>query len=160
MRIYDGELKAGERIRMMATGEEFEVKEVGVFAPLPTRRESLEAGGVGYLMANIKTASEVKVGDTITTAKRAADKPLPGFKQVQPTVFTGLYPVNAADYEKLQKSLEKLGLNDSAFEYQMESSVALGFGYRCGFLACCTWKLYRNASAASSTSISLEPTPA
>jgi len=134
LRVFDGALRAGDAIRLMATGKQYEVKEVGRFMPEPTRVEALEAGEVGYLMANIKSVSEIQIGDTITAARRPAPRPLPGFKLVRPNVFTGLYPVNVADYEKLKSSLERLSLNDSSFDYQVETSSALGFGFRCGFL--------------------------
>ena len=134
LRVFDGAVKRGDRIRLMATGQDYEVKEVGLFAPDPLPMECLEAGGVGYLMANIKSAAEIKVGDTVTLAKAPAKEALPGFKEVHPAVFTGLYPLDTSDYDKLQRGLEKLRLNDSAFDYQQESSAALGFGFRCGFL--------------------------
>jgi GTP-binding protein LepA len=134
LRMFDGQVKPGDRVLLMSTNQTYEVKEVGVFTPKPLPTDGLGAGEVGYLMCNIKTTSEVRIGDTLTTARQPASTPLPGFKEVRPMVFTGLYPVNAADYEKLKASIEKLSLNDSAFMFQIESSVALGFGFRCGFL--------------------------
>lgn len=134
IRVVDGKLTRNDRIRLMSTGRDYEVKEVGIFTPKPLTVDSLVAGDVGYLIGNIKDTSEIKIGDTVTRADRPAQKPLPGFKQIQPMVFTGIYPVNTADYEKLKASLDKLILNDSSFEYQPESSAALGLGFRCGFL--------------------------
>ncbi len=134
IRMVDGEIKAGDIIRLMGTGRDYEVKEVGVFRPKPTAVEKLSTGEVGYLVGNIKNASEIRIGDTITKADRPARTSLPGFKVFRPMVFTGLYPVDAGDYEKLKASMEKLALNDSSFVYQPEISVALGFGFRCGFL--------------------------
>jgi len=134
IRIMDGQLSETDRIRLMNTGQDYEIKEVGLFTPKPVRTKTLSTGQVGYVIANIKNASEIQIGDTITLAKRPAEKPLPGFKQVHPMVFSGLYPIDTSDYEKLTASLDKLSLNDSSFAYQAESSVALGFGFRCGFL--------------------------
>ncbi len=134
VRIVDGALRAGDRIRFLGTGFSGEIKEVGRFTPKPGPVAALTAGQVGYLVATIKHPRDIRIGDTVTTAQQPARTPLPGFKQVQPMVFSGLYPVNTADYEKLQSGLERLSLNDSAFTYQAESSAALGFGFRCGFL--------------------------
>ncbi len=134
VRMFDGAIKRGDRIKLIGTGRNYEVKEVGHFNPKPVVKEVLTEGEVGYLMANIKNASEILVGDTITKNDRPSNKPLPGFKAFHPMVFTGIYPIDGDDYEKLKVSLEKLALNDSSFIYQPESSVALGFGYRCGFL--------------------------
>jgi GTP-binding protein LepA len=134
IRIMDGALEESDRIRLMSTGQDYEVKEVGRFTPKAVRTGRLEAGQVGYLIGNIKNASDIRIGDTITCSKHPAQKALPGFREVHPMVFSGLYPVDTADYEKLSASLEKLRLNDSSFQYQAESSAALGFGFRCGFL--------------------------
>jgi len=134
MRLFSGHLKTGEKVRMMSTGQEYEIKELGVFTPDPEARKELTEGSVGYVIANIKDSSEIQIGDTITTARNPADDPLPGFKEIHPMVFAGIYPVETSDYEKLGKGLDKLRLNDAAFSYQAESSVALGFGFRCGFL--------------------------
>ena len=134
LRVKDGDIAAGETIRLMGTGNDYEVKEVGTFRPKPISVPVLRAGEVGYVIANIKNASEIHIGDTITKARRPASEALPGFKPFHPMVFTGLYPVDTGDYDKLKASLEKLILNDSAFVYQAETSVALGFGFRCGFL--------------------------
>lgn len=134
LRLFSGSLKTGEKVRMMGTDQEYEIKEVGVFTPDPEVRQELTEGCVGYVIANIKDASEIQIGDTMTSARKPAETPLPGFKEIHPMVFAGIYPVETSDYEKLGKSLDKLRLNDAAFSYQAESSVALGFGFRCGFL--------------------------
>ena len=134
VRLFSGEIAPGMMVQLMGTGAKYEVKDVGVFTPKPEPRKKLSAGSTGYVIANIKTTSEVKIGDTITDAKQPASKPLPGFQQVHPMVFSGLYPIDSADYEHLKAALGKLQLNDSAFQYQSESSAALGFGFRCGFL--------------------------
>jgi len=134
VRLFSGSLRPGEKVRMMGTGQDYEIKEVGVFTPDPVPTKELTEGTVGYVIANIKDASEIQVGDTMTSARKPADSPLPGFKEIHPMVFAGIYPIETSDYEKLGKSLDKLKLNDAAFTYQAESSVALGFGFRCGFL--------------------------
>ena len=134
LRIMGGRLTAGDKIRLMATGQDYEIKEVGIFVPQAVPVKALHAGDVGYIIPNIKDASEIRIGDTITTSKLPASKPLPGFKEVHPMVFAGLYPVDGADYEKLRLSIEKLAINDSAFSFQPENSAALGLGFRCGFL--------------------------
>ncbi len=134
VRIVEGGLRPGDRVKFMSTGTETEVKEVGVFSPGMQSRASLEAGGVGYVIGAIKSPSEVQIGDTLTLRGKEADAPLPGFKEVRPMVFSGIYPSNTADYEKFRQSLEKLSLNDSAFTFHPETSVALGLGFRCGFL--------------------------
>ena len=134
VRVMDGRLGTGDKVRLLAGRQDTELKEVGIFAPEPRPVASLHAGQVGYLVGTIKDASEIKIGDTVTSARRPSDKPLPGFTEVKPMVFTGLYPVNTADYEKFRASLEKFQLNDSSFSYHPESSTALGFGFRCGFL--------------------------
>jgi len=133
VRVFNGEVRAGMHVRLAATGRVYEVKEVGSFNPRPFVREKLETGETGYVAANIKTPKEVKIGDTFTDARRPAAA-LPGFQEIHPMVFSGIYPINTADYERLQASMAKLQLNDSAFVYQPETSVALGFGFRCGFL--------------------------
>ncbi len=134
VRVFSGQIKPGMPIRTMSTGNTYDVKEVGVFTPKMSQRETLEAGDVGYLIANIKTTSDVKIGDTITDPRFAAKEPLPGFQEIHPMVYSGIYPINTADFEHLKAALGKLQLNDAAFVYQSESSVALGFGFRCGFL--------------------------
>jgi len=133
VRIFNGEVRPGMQVKLLHTGKTYEVKEVGSFNPKPYVREKLSAGETGYLTANIKTPKEVKMGDTFTDAKHPSPA-LPGFQEVHPMVFSGLYPINTADYEHLKANLAKLQLNDPAFVYQAESSVALGFGFRCGFL--------------------------
>jgi len=134
VRVFDGSITAQTKIRLMSTGKEFEVKEVGVFTPGMKKLHSLKAGETGYIIANIKESSDMKIGDTITRKDDLAKEPLPGFKEVHPMVFSGIYPVDGSEYEKLKHSLEKLSLNDAAFTFTAESSVALGFGFRCGFL--------------------------
>src|SRR5512136_1530680 len=133
VRVFNGELKPGLHVKLLRSGRNVEVKEVGSFKPKPYVREKLEVGETGYMTANIKSPQEVKMGDTITDARHPSPA-LPGFKEIHPMVFSGIYPINTGDYEHLKASLAKLQLNDSAFVYQSESSVALGFGFRCGFL--------------------------
>lgn len=134
MRLFSGNLKAGDKVRVMSTGEDYEIKEVGVFTPEMEKNKILDEGSVGYVIANIKDASEIQIGDTLTLAKTPAPNPLPGFEEIHPMVFSGIYPVETSDYEKLGASMDKLRLNDSSFSFQSESSIALGFGFRCGFL--------------------------
>jgi GTP-binding protein LepA len=134
VRIIDGELKKGQRIHMMATNATYGVDEVGVFRPKKEKVASLGPGEIGYLTASIKQVADTAVGDTITDEKRPTAEALPGFKPAQPVVFCGLFPVDAAQFEDLRESLGKLRLNDASFEYEMETSAALGFGFRCGFL--------------------------
>jgi GTP-binding protein LepA len=137
VRVVDGSIKPGDLVKLMATNKPYEVKEVGIFRPTNPKFVSLPelaAGYVGYVIANIKTSTEVKVGDTLTNSRQPADAPLPGFQEVQPMVFSGIYPINTADFEHLKTAMAKLQLNDAAFVFQAESSVALGFGFRCGFL--------------------------
>ncbi|MBJ80721.1 MAG: elongation factor 4 [Myxococcales bacterium] len=133
-RVVDGVLRPGQRIKMFTTGGEFEVLEVGVFAPEAQKLKELAAGGVGFLVANIKDIHQTLIGDTIIDVDQPIDEPLPGFKEVQPMVFAGIFPVDSKDYGDLKDALEKLRLNDSAFEFEPETSQALGFGFRCGFL--------------------------
>ena len=134
-RIKNGTVKVGDRIRLMASGKTFTVTEVGYFEPGSySPAESLMAGEVGYIAASIKSLSDIRVGDTITVDDRPAEKPLPGYKKVNPMVYCGLYPVDGSDYENLKVALEKLQLNDAALEHEPETSAALGFGFRCGFL--------------------------
>ena len=134
VRVVDGVVKPGMKIRYMATGNEFEVTEVGIFSPTLMPIDALEAGEVGYISASIKNVRETKVGDTITYANAPADEPLPGYKQANPMVFCGIYPADGADYENLRDALDKLVLNDASLSYEPETSMALGFGFRCGFL--------------------------
>jgi len=133
VRIFNGEIRPGMMIKLLHSGKSYEVKEVGSFNPKPYAREKLQVGETGYITANIKSASEVKMGDTITDARNPSGV-LPGFKEIHPMVFSGIYPINTADYEHLKANIAKLKLNDSAFVYSAETSVALGFGFRCGFL--------------------------
>ena len=133
VRVFNGELRAGQHVKLLHSGKNVDIKEVGSFNPKPYVREKLEVGETGYFTANIKSPQEVKMGDTITDA-RMPSAVLPGFKEIHPMVFSGIYPINTADYEALKSNMGKLQLNDSAFAYQSESSVALGFGFRCGFL--------------------------
>ncbi len=134
LRLVDGTLKPKDRIKLMATGALHLVEQVGVFTPKSVARESLSAGGVGFMIAGIKELKEAKVGDTVTLADNPAAEPLPGFKEIQPQVFAGLYPVESNQYEALRDALQKLQLNDSSLRYEPETSQALGFGFRCGFL--------------------------
>jgi len=135
IRVMDGTVKVGDEIKLMATGKTFTVVEVGYFAPgsyMPV--QELKAGDVGYIAASIKSLTDIQVGDTITLKNNPADEPLPGYKKVTPMVYCGLYPIDGSEYENLKTALEKLKLNDAALEYEPETSAALGFGFRCGFL--------------------------
>ena len=134
VRVFDGTVQAGTRIRMMATGNEFDVTEVGVFAPTWKPVDSLTAGEVGYIAASIKSVAETKVGDTITEASRPAKEALPGYKHANSMVFCGVYPADGAHYDDLKEALDKLKLNDASLSYEHETSAALGYGFRCGFL--------------------------
>ena len=133
-RVFSGSLRAGDMMMLMSTGLKSDIKEVGIFTPKMEKRDILTPGDVGYIVSNIKDTGEMKTGDTITLASKPAQVMLPGYKEVRPMVFCGLYPIESSDYEKLKSALGRLRLNDSAFVYQQESSVALGFGFRCGFL--------------------------
>ena len=134
VRVRDGELKKGMKIRMMATGAVHDIERVGVFSPKPVSVDSLGPGEVGFINAGIKTVSDTRIGDTLTDDRRPADEPLPGFKPSVSVVFCGLFPVDAGEFGDLREALEKLGLNDSSFSFEAETSAALGFGFRCGFL--------------------------
>ena len=134
LRVFSGSLKQGDVMQLMSNGVRSEVKEVGVFTPKMEKRKSLDAGDVGYLVCSIKDTADIKTGDTITLNAKPAKEMLPGYKEVRPMVFCGLYPVDTNDYEKLKAAVGRLRLNDAAFVYASESSVALGFGFRCGFL--------------------------
>ena len=134
IRIIEGTIKPGEKIRMMATGKEFEVIEAGVFTPKPVKRDELTVGDVGFLTASIKNVGDSRVGDTITSVNNPASEPLAGYRKMNPMVFCGLYPVDTNDYNDLRDALEKLELNDASLQYEPETSQALGFGFRCGFL--------------------------
>jgi GTP-binding protein LepA len=133
-RVFSGSIAAGQGVRLMSTANSYEIKEVGIFTPKPLAQSSLEAGHVGYFIANIKSSAEIKIGDTLTGSRNAALEALPGFQEIHPMVFSGIYPINTADFEHLKAAMGKLQINDSAFVYQPESSVALGYGFRCGFL--------------------------
>ncbi|MBN2135500.1 MAG: elongation factor 4 [Acidobacteria bacterium] len=134
VRILDGTITSGNIIKMLSSRSEYELTELGIFTPKMTRTKTLSAGEVGYLIAGIKNIQDTKIGDTIVNAKHPNVKPFPGFKQVKPMVFSGLYPIDPADYEDLRSAMEKLQLNDSSFQYEPETSMALGFGFRCGYL--------------------------
>ncbi|PEJ56412.1 MULTISPECIES: translation elongation factor 4 [unclassified Bacillus (in: firmicutes)] len=134
IRIVEGTVKVGQKIKMMATGKEFEVVEAGVFTPRTTQREELTVGDVGFLTASIKNVGDTRVGDTITLAENPATEPLAGYRKMNPMVFCGLYPIDTAKYNDLRDALEKLQLNDAALQFEAETSQALGFGFRCGFL--------------------------
>ena len=133
-RVFSGSVKAGDQMLLMSNNQKSEIKEVGVFTPKMTKMDTLGAGDVGYVISNIKDTSDIKIGDTLTLSKNPATEMLPGYKEVRPMVFCGLYPLESQDYEKLKAALGRLRLNDAAFLYSSESSVALGFGFRCGFL--------------------------
>jgi GTP-binding protein LepA len=134
VRIVDGTLKEGDRIQMMGTGAQYDVDRVGVFTPKKTEVKELGPGEIGFLTASIKEVADTRVGDTITDAKKPVSEPLPGFKPAIPVVFCGLFPVDAAQFEDLRAAMGKLRLNDASFSFEMETSAALGFGFRCGFL--------------------------
>lgn len=134
VRLFDGKVKQGTKIILMANKKIFEVSEVGVFTPIREPVSSLKAGEVGYIIAGIKNVTDTKIGDTITSAENPVSEPCPGYKEVKPMVFCGLYPTEPSQYETLKSALEKLRLNDSSFNFEHETSTALGFGFRCGFL--------------------------
>jgi GTP-binding protein LepA len=134
VRLIDGELRRGMKIRLMALARDYEVEDLGVLTPKPRTIDKLGAGEVGFIVANIKTVADVSIGDTVTEALRPTAEPFPGFQEIKPMVFAGLYPVESNQYEELRDALEKLRLNDSSFFYEPETSMALGFGFRCGFL--------------------------
>ncbi|MBR5887010.1 MAG: translation elongation factor 4 [Akkermansia sp.] len=134
VRMVSGTVCRGMKVKLFATDETYEVKEVGVFTPKMQATDQLETGDVGYIIANMKSAADVKIGDTYTNLANPCSEPLPGFKEIRPMVFSGIYPVDSSDYEALKAAMAKLQINDAAFTYMGESSVALGFGFRCGFL--------------------------
>ncbi|WP_116347518.1 translation elongation factor 4 [Alkalilimnicola ehrlichii] len=134
VRVFEGTLKKGDKIRVMSTGREFQVDQLGIFTPKRNPRNELGTGQVGFVVAGIKDIDGAPVGDTLTHAQRPSDAPVPGFKHVQPRVFAGMFPINADDYENLREALQKLRLNDAALHFEPETSQALGFGFRCGFL--------------------------
>lgn len=134
IRVQNGIIQKGDTIQLMSNGKEFDVTELGIMSPQPIPRDYLMAGDVGYLAASIKTIQDTQVGDTVTLAANSAAEPLPGYREMQPMVYCGLYPVDSSEYVDLREALEKLHLNDASLEFEAESSTALGFGYRCGFL--------------------------
>jgi GTP-binding protein LepA len=134
VRMVDGELRAGDNVRLMGSMATTQLKEVGVFVPQPKKVTELLPGQVGYLIGTLKDPADIRIGDTITSSRYPATEALPGFEPIKPMVFSGLYPVDTGDYEKCRQSLDKLALNDASFTYHPESSLALGFGFRCGFL--------------------------
>ncbi len=134
IRVFEGKVELGKHIKFMSTGKSYEVKKLGVFSPRAVEVKELGTGEVGFISASIKDIGEAKVGDTITYLSRPTEKPLAGFRVMKPMVFSGLYPIEPSDYDKLREALEKLGLNDSSLVYEPETSIALGFGFRCGFL--------------------------
>ena len=134
IRVMDGEIRKGSQLKLMATGKNFEVTELGCFRPALMELQALGPGAVGYVAGSLKQVADVRVGDTITSALKPAPEPLPGYRGVTPMVYCGLYPVDSADYDNLKDALEKLQLNDAALVFEPETSIALGFGYRCGFL--------------------------
>ncbi len=134
VRVINGEFRRGSKIRFFNNQLESEIKEVGYFSPAMIASETLAAGSVGYVIPNIKSPADTKIGDTVTDVKNPCAKPLPGFREIHPMVFSGIYPIDTADYEQLKTNMGKLQLNDAAFQYQAETSAALGFGFRCGFL--------------------------
>ncbi|MFP3090945.1 translation elongation factor 4 [Treponema sp. TIM-1] len=134
LRIFDGSIKRGMRIRFMSNGSEYDIETLGVFKLVLMEVDELSTGSVGYIIAGVKTVGDVRVGDTVTGAEAPCDSPLPGFREVKPVVFSSIYPVDSNDYEELKTSLEKLKLNDASLVYEKDSSAALGFGFRCGFL--------------------------
>ncbi len=134
VRVVDGTLRKGDKVRLMATGKVYDVTELGCFTPHAKALEELGPGEVGYVAGNIKTVEDTKIGDTLTTNVGGATQPLPGFREVKPMVFAGVYPTDSADYEELRDALSKLHLNDGSFQYEPDTSDALGFGFRCGFL--------------------------
>ena len=134
VRVIDGEVSPGTKIRLMAKGQSYDVDEVGIFSPKPVIVERLGVGEVGFVIAGIKRVTDAKIGDTVTDSVRPAAEAFPGFKEMKPMVFAGLYPVEGHAYAELRDALEKLRLNDASFFFEPETSVALGFGFRCGFL--------------------------
>src|SRR5699024_1023888 len=132
--VKDGTVKVGDTIKMMANDKTYEVNEIGVFTPEIVAKDELTVGDVGYMTASIKRVGDTQVGDTITLANNPADEPLPGYRRLNPMVFCGLFPTDSNKYNDLREALERLELNDSSLQYEAETSQALGFGFRCGFL--------------------------
>src|SRR5688572_17879428 len=143
-RVLEGTLRKGAKIRLMAQGQDYEVEQLGVFSPKPEPIAELGAGEVGFVVCNIKTVSDAKIGDTITETHRPAAEAFPGFKELKPMVFAGLYPVESHQYSELREALEKLRLNDASFFFEPETSAALGFGFRCGFLGLLHMEIVRS----------------
>ena len=158
VRMIDGHLNPRERIQMMSTRATHEILEIGVSAPEPTPTKGLGVGEVGYLITGVKDVRQSKVGDTVTTAAKPATEALPGYTEPQPMVFSGLYPIDGSDYPELREALDKLKLSDAALVYEPETSVALGFGFRCGLpRAAAPRDRHRAPRAASSASTSSPP---
>ncbi|MBN1871400.1 MAG: elongation factor 4 [Candidatus Omnitrophica bacterium] len=134
VRIMNGVVKTGDKILLMRNGREYEVQELGVFTPKPKSVDQMSCGEVGYMTCNIRDAGEIEIGDTVTLVSNKAHEPLPGYRKMRPMVFSGIYPVNSKDFEALKDAMDKLSLSDASFHYEPESSAALGFGFRCGFL--------------------------
>src|SRR5690606_23560522 len=134
IRVIDGRITPGMKIRLMAAGQDYQVDQLGVFGPKPVPVDELGVGEAGFMVANIKNVGDARIGDTITEAARPTSTPFPGFKELKPMVFAGLYPVEGSKYAELREALEKLRLNDASFFFEPETSAALGFGFRCGFL--------------------------
>jgi GTP-binding protein LepA len=145
VRVIDGQLNPKDKIHLMATKDEYLCEQVGIFTPKPISMTSLSAGEVGFVIAGIKELSSAKVGDTITLSKEKANEPLPGFKEIKPQVFAGLYPIESNQFEALRTALEKLQLNDSSLAFEAENSTALGYGFRCGFLRTFAYGYYSRA---------------
>ena len=134
IRVVDGSVSVGDKVAFMATEKEYEVIQLGVFTPFRKECEQLKMGDVGFLCASIKTIGHTRIGDTVTLAENPANEPLPGYAEAKPMVFSGIYPVDSEQYEELKESLNKLALNDAALKHEPETSAALGFGFRWGFL--------------------------
>ena len=134
VRVFDGKVEKGQRIKLMTNAKTYEVNQIGIFSPYATPVDRLSSGDVGYIIAGIKTIKDTKIGDTVTHADNPTKRPFPGYKEIKPMVFSGIYPIQGNQYELLRAALEKLHLNDSSFQYEPETSLALGFGFRCGFL--------------------------
>ena len=151
VRIMSGTMHKGSKVTVMSTGMSHIANDIGVFTPKKTARDVLKAGEVGYMIAGIKEIYGAPVGDTVTTTDKGTKQRLPGFQEVQPRVFAGLFPINSEDFETFRDALGKLNLNDAALKYEPESSAALGFGFRCGFSAPCTWRLFRSVLSVNTT---------
>ena len=150
IRVIDGEIRPKTRVRFVALGQDHDVEQVGVFSPKPSAVNALGVGDVGYLIAGIKRVSDAMIGDTVTETANPTPEPCPGFMELKPMVFAGLYPVESHQYPDLREALEKLRLNDSSFFFEPETSAALGFGFGAGSWVCCTWRSCRSVSSASS----------